>query len=219
MNRVKKILLGMAVILPVFTVSPVFAVESTDGSTGSNTSTTQTTQQQKPKTGNEGLTLQQRVQKYQEAAKTRLTNAQKLLVASRCKAAQGKVSSVKGRVTGLETSRTQVYGNLQDRLTKLSEKLKAKTIDTTTYDAQVAELKTMIDTYNTDLAKYREAVTDLSEMECTTNPDGFKAALEAARTARVKVVADGQAIKTYLNGTLKPTIQALHDQVKTEGSN
>lgn len=97
-------------------------------------------------------------------------------------------------------------------------KLKAKNVDTTTYDSQVAELKTMVTTYETDLAKYKEAVSDLQELDCTSNPDGFKAALEAARTALGKVNTDGQAIKSYLSKTIKPTLKTIHDQLAATNS-
>jgi len=210
MNRTKIILLVMAVTLPLFVAVPVLAHQGPHVAAENTINETPA----KPKTGNEGLTLEQRVQKYKDAAKTKLTNAEKLRVTGRCKAAQVKVDGLKGRVSGFETSRGEVYGKLPAHLEEFSTKLEAKNVDTTTFDTQIAELKTMVEAYQVDLAKYKESVSDLQGLDCAASPDGFKAALEASRVARAKVVTDGQAVKSYLSKTIKPTLKTLGDQVK-----
>lgn len=213
MTTNKKLLFASVLVAPLLVFGTVAAEE---GDPPEDTSTTTQTTTQKPKTGNEGLTLEQRIQKYKTQLQTKLNNAEKLRVTSRCKASQGKVSSIKGRITGLETSRQQVYANLTSRLTDLSSKLKAKGLDTAALDSQIAELQIKVDTFNTDLAKYKEAVGDLAEMNCTTDPDAFKASLETARTLRAQVVKDGQAIKSYLSDTIKPTLVGLRKQLETD---
>ena len=212
MKLFKRLLLAAAVVpfLAVGTAAAQQSIAMTDSETPESTHTETT----KPKTGNEGLSAEQRLEKYKTEAKTKLSNAEKTRIAGRCKASQVKVKVVQGRVAGFETHRGETYEKLLTRLTGLSEKLKAKGIDTTTYDAQVAELKAKVETYRTDLAKYHEAIDDLSAVDCAANTDGFKASLETARTLRAKVVADGQGIKSYLKDTLKPTLVALRTQVE-----
>src|SRR4030095_195914 len=98
------------------------------------------------------------------------------------------------------------------------DKLEAKGVDTATYDAQVDELKTKIETFHTDLANYKQATDDLAEMDCASDPDAFKAALESARQLSKQVVEEGKAIKDFLNNTIKPTLQTIHKQLEsTEG--
>jgi cell division protein FtsB len=216
MNR-KKLLLAAVLVAPLLVFGTVAAHEEETNS-DSSTQTEQTTEQTetKKKTGNEGLTLQQRLNKYKDQAKTRLNAVEKTRIQTKCKASQGVVSRVKGRITGLETSHARVYDNLVSRLTSLSTKLKAKDIDTTTLDAQITELKAKIDTFETDLAKYKEAVSDLAEMDCTADPDAFKASLETARTLRAQVAKDAQAIRAYLSDTIKPTLKAIRAEVEAK---
>lgn len=213
MTTKTKLLFGTLLVVPLLAFGSVAAHEGDDTTTQTDTSTNEV------KTGNEGLTLQERLDKYKAAVQKRLDNAEKARLKLRCKASQGHVSSLEGRIKGLETSRQHVYENTTSRLTSLSDKLKAKGVDTTEYDTQIAELKTKIETFNTDLAKYHEAVSDLSQMDCTADPDAFKAALETARTLRSQVVDDGQAIRDYLSNTIKPTLKAIRQQLeqKTEG--
>lgn len=168
------------------------------------------------------LTLQQRIDKRKTELKTRLTFLEQKNITTKCKASQqGHVAPLKGRITGIETSRTQVHRELLDRLTKFSEKLKAAGGDTSKLDANIAELQTKIDTFNTDLAAYKQAVSDLSELDCIQDPTGFKASLEAARAAREKVSQDSQAIRTYVKETVKPTLSQIRQQIeekKDEGA-
>ena len=164
--------------------------------------------------------LQDRVSKRKADLKVRLTAAEKVKIQNKCQSAQGLVSSVKGRVNGIETSRTQVHSNMTERLTSLSEKLKNKGADTAALDAAITELKNKIETFNTDLAAYKQAVSDLAELDCKADPDGFKASLQASRTAQETVSKDAKAIRVHVNDTIKPllkTIRAALETDKTEG--
>ncbi len=211
----KLISFGLVIILTAFTLSVgvVYAVEDGDDST--TTAQSETTV--------EALkSLAERISKRKAELKTKLTNAEKTRLQSKCKAAQGLVSSVSGRIKGIETSRTEVHKNIINRLTKLSEKLKNKGVDTTELDADIAVLQTKIDTFKTDLTTYKQAVSDLAEMDCTTDPDGFKASLEAARTARATVHQDSKDIRSYVQDTIKPLLKSIRAQLEsdqTEGEN
>ena len=164
--------------------------------------------------------LQDRINKRKADLKIRLNAAEKVKIQNKCKASQGLVRSVKGRVQGIETSRTQVHSNITDRLTDLSEKLKNKGADTVALDAAITELKNKIETFNTDLAAYKQAVSDLADMDCTTDPDGFKASLQASRTAQETVSKDAKDIRAYVNDTIKPLLKNIRTALEasnTEG--
>lgn len=207
MKRLLILGLGVLFAFSFLSATVVFAVGD------SESSTTTTTETEK--------TLAERIAERKAELKTKLTNAEKTRLQAKCKAAQGLVSSVSGRVKGIETSRTQVHKNLINRLTSLSEKLKNKGVDTTELNADIATLQTKIDSFNTDLTTYKQAVSDLAEMDCKTDPDGFKASLEAARAAREKVTQDSLAIRGYVNDTIKPLLKTIRAQLeadKTEGN-
>lgn len=162
--------------------------------------------------------LQERINKRKAELKIRLSAAEKLKIQNKCQASQGHVSSVKGRIQGIETSRTQVYSNMTDRLTDLSEKLKNKGADTAALDAAIAELKKKIETFNTDLATYKQAVSDLADMDCKTDPDGFKASLQAARTAQETTSKDAKDVRAYVNDTIKPLLKTIRTALEADAT-
>jgi peptidoglycan hydrolase CwlO-like protein len=202
-----KIALSTGLLMPVFVMAPVLAVETTD-------TTTTTTSQQTDDT--QKAELQTRVQKRKESLKTKLTTVEQKRLQTKCKNSQGLISSLKGRITGIETSRAQVYTNLVDRLNNLQSKLDTKGADTAELKTEITTLQTKIDTFKTDLAAYKQSVSDTAALDCTTDPTGFKASLEDSRTGLTKVRTDAQDIKTYVNDTIKPTLKKIRATLSGE---
>lgn len=215
MKRILAMGVSMVLALPLLSSAVVFAVESTSTTTTTTQTTTQTPSVDDLKA------IQTRVEKRKAELKIKLSAAEKLNLQSKCKASQGLVSSVRGRVKGIETSRTEVYNNIVTHLTDLSTKLKNKDVDTQTLDVDIAALQAKITTFTTDLATYKQAVNDLADMDCKTDPDGFKASLQAARTSLDTVNKDAQAVRSYVTDTIKPLLKTIRqslDTNKTEGN-
>ncbi len=193
-KRLIPVLLLVGFIAPLFIFSMVIAEES-DSSTPDNVTTT---------------SLKERIQARKDALQLKLTTAEAARLKLRCKAAQGLISSLSGRIKGIETSRTAVYGNIVDHMTTLSGKLQAKSVDTTEFDGEVTTLKDKIATFKTDLATYKQDVSDLKDLDCTTDPTAFKTMLETARTDLGKVATDIKGIHDYIIDTIKPTLVKIH---------
>ncbi len=209
MKKLLILFLVTVMALPVILTSVVHAVDNQTGATSATGTTTNETKKQ---------TLEDRIAEHKNTVKTKITSAQKLRLKSKCKASQGKVSSVVDRIKGLETSRAQVYSNTINRLNKLSEKLKEKGIDTTELNTDIAVLQEKIDGFNSDIANFKQIVSDLVAMDCETDPEGFGASLEAARAARLQVHTDGADVRTYLTDTIKPLLKTIRSGLaKTEG--
>jgi hypothetical protein len=199
-NRLK-LLVILGLFLPVFAATPLIVLAQED-----------TTQEQTTQSEEDTTTKREELEARKAALNTRLTFARQARIKNFCKASQGKLSSIGGRIKGLETSRAQVYENLLSRLTRLSEKLKTHDVDTAEFDAQITELTVMIETFNTNLESYKQAVDDLANMDCATDTEGFQASLEAARTERAETAESAKAIRTFLSDTVKPTLKELRQQ-------
>lgn len=182
---------------------------STPSSSDTTASPTTTSTTPKTETGDDAKSILDRVTQRKTELKTKLTALETTRIKTKCKASQGNLSSEKGRIKGIETSRSEVYTNLLNRLNDLSDKLKVKGIDTTSFNADIATLKTKIDTFNTDLTAYKQAVSDLAGMDCATDPAGFKASLDAARASLKKVTDDAAAVRSYLTDTIKPLLKTI----------
>lgn len=163
--------------------------------------------------------LSDRLLKRKDEIKPRLNTAEKTRLQSRCKNSQGLLSSLEGRIKGVETSRNEVYPHTVTRLTELSAKLKAKGADTTKLDADIKTLEGKIAEFKTNLADYKQSVADLSKMNCQQDPDSFKASLEKARALRQKLKDSGAEIKTFIKDTLKPDLAAIRATLSKEETN
>lgn len=208
MNRLFALGMSTVLALPILSTVIVLAQDTT------TTPTTTQTETEKPRTPEEIKALIDRVQARKTELKTKLRVTEKARIQSKCKASQGKVSSIKGRVNGLETSRGQVYKNVVNRLKDLSEKLKNRGADTTALDAAIVTLESKIATFQTSLAAYKEDVSDLAALDCQSDPDGFKASLDASRLAQQQASQDAKAVKGYVNETIKPILKTIRAELE-----
>ena len=198
----------LATGVPVMTTIAHAETEASN-TTASNTESTDTQTDQK--------TMLERLAEHKAEFKTKLTDTQQTRIKNRCKQAQnGGINSLGGRIKGIETSRNEVHTNLLNRLNKLVEKLKAKSIDTAKLESEIAVLKTKIDTFKTNLAAYKQEIADLKSMDCASDPTAFKAALEAARSSRQKLWQEAIDIRKYINDTIKPTLKDIRSQLEAK---
>lgn len=153
--------------------------------------------------------LQERLTKRKAAVKTKLTKVQETRLKNRCKAAQGLIQSISSNTKQVSTSRSEVYSKIIARMSSLSESLKKQGIDTSELDGMITELKTLIATFETNMADLRQSAIDLSSMDCAADPSGFKASLEALRTSRVAVVKSSTDIRAHIKDIIKPELETI----------
>lgn len=218
MKKAQIVVISSLFIMPLFVVggvlahgnentNRVFAQDSTDTTDDS----TQTEESRKE-------ALNNRLKQRKELLKTRLSTAQKTRIQNKCKNSQGHLGRLKGKIHGLETSRGQVYDNLLNRLEKFSAKLTDKGLDSTELDANIVTLKEKIETFNTNLANYKQAVADLAEMDCEADPEAFQASLDTARDLRQTLHESGQDIRTFVKETIKQTLKDIRAQISGEST-
>lgn len=215
MTILHKFFIGAAMAAPIFVMAPsAFAVDK-PGLTDKKKPVQLAHAEDAALNDEQKAALKQRIDKLKANQKTRLSAADKQRFQSKCKNAQGAVHSVGDKIKGIETSREQVHANLVTRLNSLADKLQAGGADVSALEQQLVTLESLINTFKTDLTAYKQAVSDLSTMDCASDPDGFKAALDAARAAGAKVHEDSKAIKTHLNDVIKPALKTLRESMKT----
>lgn len=215
-NRVR-LLLAVMMALPFISMGTVVgAHEDTDQATTSSEPVAATTEDKvldDTTAADYKAKLQERLAERKTQLKTKLTNAQQARIKARCKASQTLISKVSQKTKETKTSRQEVHDNILKRLNGLSTKLKDSGKDTTELDKNITELQALITTFNNDMTTLRQAASDISNMDCASDPSSFKASLEELRTSRETVAKDSAAIRTYITGTLKTTLSTLKTQV------
>jgi hypothetical protein len=160
--------------------------------------------------------LKARLETKKSELKIKLDENQKQRYKARCSAAQGTVKSLSENINGRVVVRQKAYTKLVEKLESLSFKLDAKAIDVVELNAQIETLKLKIAGFDTDLEAYKLSIADLKDVDCVTDPDAFKAALDASRLARDKLIATSKDIKSYVNDTVKVTIKTLREQLAAQ---
>lgn len=213
MRRYSKPYLIAALVAPFLVVSVAAAAVTPQTASPKVAATTTVPTAEPTATGPEDKALLQRLEQRKARLKTKITALEQQKIQLKCKPAQGLLRSLSGRIKGIETSRAEVYGNLLDRLTKMSTQLKAGNVGTSSLDTEITELQAKITTFNTDMASYKLTVSDLSVMDCAKDPTAFRATLELARAAHDTANKDSADIRNYVTATIKPTLVELRKQL------
>ncbi len=198
----------MCLSVAMLSVTPMAMAETGDNTSTSDT-VTKTEITNSADSAEDSAGRSARLEKFKTDYKVKLSALETANLKQKCKPAQTVVKSVQERVNSGSGNRTKAYGKITDHLSGLLVKLKAKGVDTTKLEQEINELKAKVAQHDTDLAAYKQAVSDLKLLDCATDPAAFKAALLAARADRDKVVKDVADIRAYLKDTIKPTLQAI----------
>ncbi len=200
-----RLLLAAGLLALTLGIAPLaLATESTDEDTSTSSSE------------KDEASLNKRIEALKKKLRITLKESEKTRLKARCLPAQALVKKVHTRFGNKVVTRTQAYSELSKVLDKLVEKLKAKEANTTTLESYIAVLKTKIAVYETDLADYKQKLSDLKDMDCKADPEAFKAALEAARTARDKLIQDITAVRTYVKETIKLELLTIRKSLETQ---
>lgn len=204
----KRLLLGVVLSGMLVVSVPVSAVTSETNNSQTTQSTTPTTTSLEDKKA-AAEKLKARIQERKAAVKTKLTNAEIQKLVTNCSASQVKINTfVEGRFKN-DTPYQAKYEAYIKRLENLSAKLKQNNIDTTELDAQIVVLKQKYETFKTSVTNFRTAVADAKEVDCKTDPAGFKASLEDARAKAVLVKQANKDLETYARTTTKATLEKI----------
>lgn len=147
--------------------------------------------------------------------KETVTTEIKTRIIARCVSAQGVVKTKTTHNGTSSTARENTYGEIISDLQSVVTTASEKGADVTALQANIAALQAKIVNFKTTNATFQQALNDLGQMDCKTDPVAFRAALEVARVDQIAVSTNAKEIRTYLNDTVKVTLQALKDTLKS----
>lgn len=220
---------GLMIIAGALIAAPVVFAESGSGSglqptsTPANSSTSQkdsTATDDKsidqPLSETEKTELKTRITQIKADLKIKLTDAESKKLKLKCQPAQAIVKTVEVRVATNVLARTKAYQELTGKLTDITTKLQAKGVDVTEFKQEQTVLQAKITTFSTDLAAGKQAIDDVRNVDCVSDPAAFEAALQTAQAARDKLIKDATDIRAYVTGTIKPTLEKIRAQLEAQ---
>lgn len=188
------------------------AVDSTD-STGTDemlqtTIATETEVKDDKSSGREA-----RLKSYKEKTATKLAEAQSKRLKTRCKSAQGKVTTLRAKVNNAVANRNKVYKEIGDKLDTLIPKLTAAGADITKLETARADIRTELTTLTESLNAYDTVLADLLAMDCEADPDSFQSALESAREIQKTLREQAQEFRRFATTELRTILQEIRQQL------
>lgn len=211
-----QMLLTFILVAPIIATGPIALAEASSSTPASPPTTTSDPEKDLLKlvdAEKAKATQADRIKGRITELKVKLTVAETLKLKTKCVSAQGLVKVLDTRIDNGITARSKAYDELLSNLDGLIVRLKEAKVSTTDLEAQRTALKTKIDTFKSDLAKYKVALSDTQGLGCLADPSGFKASLEAARKSRATVATDALAIRTYVTGTIRVTLKGIKDSL------
>jgi hypothetical protein len=131
----------------------------------------------------------------------------------RCKLVNQRINDRLSNFQNKQNVDSTIFGNVYQRLTNLSIRLKSKGLDTTKLNEDLATLKTKIDKVHTDYVSFIDGLKQTQSSTCGHSQGEFMGKLGAARSILLTVRQDRQDVRNYILNTIKPDIMALRQQL------
>jgi uncharacterized coiled-coil protein SlyX len=152
-----------------------------------------------------------RLEEYKTKLTKRISEVEEKKIAGVCKNSQQKIEKVHTAVSSTIVKRKEKLDAIIQKLKALQLKVQETSIDTTPINNAITTLQGKSTELSTGFEEYQLILDDSAKIDCETDPQGFKASLEAARAKRIEVRALSTEIKTYVTDNVKP----LLNQIKT----
>lgn len=164
---------------------------------------------QTPANSDSKTELNDRLEKRKTVVQTRLSAAEATRVSTRCAAAQQKFTAIGKKFSDNDQPLRAKYEAYNARLAKITEKADARGIDTTELKKNTVIFNQQYQGLVTAANDFNLSISDLKSVDCKTNPNGFKATLEAARKEQKDVQAARTELSKLVKGPLLESIKSI----------
>lgn len=147
---------------------------------------------------------------------TKLSASEERRLKSTCKAGQVISARLVENLNKIQENRLNAYTKVSEKLTSIIEKLKLAEIDTTALEESLVSFNAQSSSFLDKITEYKATISDLSEMDCESDPTAFKATLETAKEQRVALVSSSQALRMYIKDTIKPILVEIRTSLSAK---
>lgn len=160
-------------------------------------------------------TLKDRVENRKVEQKVTLEATQKANIQKKCKGAQAALGKARTKSTAAEKRSFAVYEKLDNKVESLMQKLNTANIASAdllqaneTVEGKVTALRQPYDAY-------QQSLEDATAIDCTANPEDFKAALQEARTKHREIKLVNASLRKTISEVLLPAINDAKKAIET----
>ena len=131
-----------------------------------------------------------------------------------CKNVETRIDTRINRYQNNQDALNKVYAHMYTRLTKLVVTLESKSVDVTNLRADLTQLASLTNKLATDYANFITELSGTKSNTCGQSDGEFVKQLGEARSIIPTIKEDRQAIKTFLQTTLRPHLQEARKQLE-----
>lgn len=157
----------------------------------------------------------ERIKQTRKSFPIRLSEKEQTRLAARCAKAQTRLGITLDTLNHRSTSITKRYDLIELHLAAIQKRLISQQIDTSIIDLLITNFMKLTTLYDIALLDYQTALSDASSVDCTSEPETFKALLENVRAKRQVFVNSVEDIKDFTKGDLKTSFDALRARLKS----
>ena len=158
-----------------------------------------------------------RISELRQKFRISLSEKEKEIVSARCQEAQKNLQKIRTNVDVTHTKRSNAYASAISLLTSLSALFQKAQIDSSNLDLLIVSYQQKKSLFEDSIIQYETHLDDTIALECTTQPEDFRASLEGVREARKNVVTISADIQETTRASLKTTLDSLRLRLSTEG--
>lgn len=166
-------------------------------------------------TGQASGTLEERLNNVKERVAVQVNEAEQRRIEARCSTAQERINNLRNRIGDSIERRRNAYTGVSSRLNELVVKLQAAGVENTELNLAVAEMEALLNDSRLSVDTYMQNLADITEMDCASDAEGFKALLDDAREKRTAIVSRQSEIQALKNEKLKPALQNIRESLNS----
>lgn len=194
-------------------LSVFFAGVSTTASFAlqSNTPSSSSEQPQAATTGTSDTAagLNSRLEDRRNRLKTKLTNVETARVKASCASAQAKIQALTQKVATNNQAYQARYDTFGKQLTTLQQAQKNAGSNTVALDTQINTLTQKYQTYKVSADQVLLSLNDTKLVDCTTDPNGFKATVIDARAQLQTMLSSRKDTTKYAKESVLSALQTI----------
>jgi len=141
---------------------------------------------------------QNRIQEYKDNLQEEISSDRRQNIINKCDVSRERISAYATKVERIKNNRKARYEKISQRLDSIVEKIQNEDIDVVELQKLITEFNALEKTFNSDMDDFVLTIDDMKEIDCSTDPLAYAAALAEAKTQIAALKTQAGEIRTKL---------------------
>ncbi len=162
-------------------------------------------------------TIEERIAERQANRTDRITGAIQTRVEARCVIADGVIEAAISEARTVRERRVTAYNAIDQKVDEVTLLAGSAGADTSGLETVSTTFTSQVEAFFADFDVYQQSLSDASQIECSDDAEAYYYAVSDARTQKRSLKADSKVIRELVQGDMRSEMQAIRDQLTTDG--